>query len=97
VYQEVLDRIARKHAAAASHLPEPVVEPAAGASIGVVTVGSCDMAVREALGILATRGIAADYMRVRGFLFASGVRAFLDRHPTTIVVEMNRDAQLRTL
>ncbi len=43
------------------------------------------------------QGVVADYMRVRGFPFGAAVRAFLDAHETIVVVEQNRDAQLRTL
>ncbi|MGH7723537.1 MAG: 2-oxoacid:acceptor oxidoreductase subunit alpha [Candidatus Dormibacteria bacterium] len=96
-YQEVLDRLARKHAAAARHLPEPVVERRPGARIGVVTVGGCDLAVREALEVLEERGTAADFMRIRGFPFAEEVGDFLDEHEVVFVVEQNRDAQLRSL
>jgi 2-oxoglutarate ferredoxin oxidoreductase subunit alpha len=53
--------------------------------------------VLEAIELLADRGITADYMRVRGFPFGAGVRAFLEAHDRIVVVEQNRDAQLRTL
>jgi 2-oxoglutarate ferredoxin oxidoreductase subunit alpha len=96
-YKEVVDRLARKHAAAAAHMPAPVIERRAQARLGVVTLGSCALAVREALEVLAGRGIAADYMRVRGFPFGAEVRAFLDEHALLFVVEQNRDAQLRSL
>ncbi len=36
-------------------------------------------------------------MRVRGFPFGDEVRAFLERHEVTFVVEQNRDGQLRNL
>ena len=78
-------------------MPEPVVERQADATFGVITVGSCDLAVREALDILAGRGVIADYMRIRGFPFGTAVRAFLASHPLHFVVEQNRDAQLRSL
>jgi 2-oxoglutarate ferredoxin oxidoreductase subunit alpha len=96
-YQEVMDRLAQKHAAAATHVPEAVIERQPDARFGVVTLGSCDLAVREALETLGQRGITADYMRVRGFPFGSEVSAFLKSHDMHFVVEMNRDAQLRTL
>ncbi len=44
-----MDRLARKHAAAAAYVPAPVIERRDGATIGVVTLGGCDLAVREAL------------------------------------------------
>ncbi len=96
-YQEVVDRLKRKHAAAAPHVPSPIVERRPGASVGIVTMGSCDPAVREAVSELAARGVECDLMRVRGFPFVDEVRDFVVSHRACFVVEMNRDAQLRTL
>lgn len=77
---------------------EPGTENREPASpIGVVTLGGCDLAVREALSILAGIGIGADFMRVRGFPFSSAVRQFLDDHNVLFVVEQNRDAQFKSL
>ena len=96
-YQEVVDRLKLKHAAAAPHVPAPIVEQRAGARVGVITVGSCDLAVREAIEELAERGVVADYLRVRGFPFVEDVRSFVEDHARCFVVEQNRDAQLRSL
>ncbi len=96
-YQEVVDRLARKHTAAALHVPAPVVHRRKGARVGVVCLGSGDLPVREAADLLETRGIVVDVMRVRGFPFPPAVRAFLDEHDVCFVVEQNRDAQLRSL
>ena len=96
-YQEVVDRLKLKHAAAAIHVPAPLVERHPGASIGVITVGSCDLAVREALEDLRRLGVIADFMRIRGFPFVDDVRRFVVDHDVCFVVEQNRDAQLRSL
>jgi 2-oxoglutarate ferredoxin oxidoreductase subunit alpha len=96
-YKEVMDRLLLKHKAAAKFVPEPVIMRRPDAQFGVLTVGGCDMAVREALDLLAERGIVADFMRVRGFPFHSSVEAFLEEHDFCFVIEQNRDAQLRSL
>jgi 2-oxoglutarate ferredoxin oxidoreductase subunit alpha len=96
-YQQVVDRLARKTAAAADHVPAPVVQLRPKATVGVVTVGGCDLAVREAAAVLESQGVVADVMRVRGFPFSAEVGDFLQRHDTTFVVEQNRDGQLRSL
>ena len=96
-YQHVLDRLACKFRTAADLVPGPVVRQVAGARAGIVSVGSCDEAVREALGVLSTRGIPLDYLRVRAFPFNGAVREFLDGHDEIFVVEQNRDAQLSSL
>lgn len=96
-YQEVVDRLARKHTAAATHMPEPVIERRAGARIGAICVGGCDLAVREGLELLDESGIPTDFLRIRGFPFSSEVQRFLDDHDLCFVIEQNRDAQLKSL
>ncbi len=100
-YQEVMDRLLRKHKEAAAFVPAPAIEKRAGGSrpcaAGVVTLGGCDAAVREALDILAQQGMPMDYMRIRGFPFGDSVEAFIAEHEFCYVVEQNRDAQLRSL
>ena len=94
-YQEVLDRINRKVQGAARAVPQPVVTRRQGATMGLVTVGSCHAACMEAQDLLAKEGIALDYMRVRGFPFGDEVRQFLEQHEVNFIVEQNRDAQLQ--
>jgi 2-oxoglutarate ferredoxin oxidoreductase subunit alpha len=96
-YQQVVDRLKAKHASSAMHVPAPVIQRRNGATIGVITLGSCDLAVREAIELLEGLGLAADFMRVRGFPFVEQVRRFVEEHDHCFVVEQNRDAQLRSL
>jgi 2-oxoglutarate ferredoxin oxidoreductase subunit alpha len=96
-YQEVVDRLARKHRRAARAVPAPVIHRQPGARYGIVSLGGCDGAVREALGLLKQRGFLADYLRVRAFPFDERVEGFLSSHDVNFVVEQNRDGQLRTL
>ena len=42
-YQEVMDRLARKHKAAAKAVPAPIIRKQADATFGIVTVGGCDL------------------------------------------------------
>jgi 2-oxoglutarate ferredoxin oxidoreductase subunit alpha len=96
-YQEVMDRLKKKHAAAAKFIPEPEYVPREGARFGVIAIGGCDPAVREALDQLDRQGTPADYLRVRGFPFGETVERFLAKHDFCFVVEQSRDAQLRSL
>ncbi|NNN19097.1 MAG: 2-oxoacid:acceptor oxidoreductase subunit alpha, partial [Acidimicrobiaceae bacterium] len=96
-YIQVVDRLAKKHHAAAAYIPKPIVENRPDARFGVITLGSCEMAVREAIDILDRDGVPLDYMRVCGFPFPPEVKSFIDSHEVTVVVEQNRDAQLRSL
>ena len=96
-YQDVMDRIAYKFTMAAKAVPAPTFHLQEGADVGIVSLGGCDAAVREAVDRLKAQGIVADYMRIRAFPFDTPVREFLDAHDVTFVVEQNRDAQLRSL
>ncbi|MGH9311099.1 MAG: 2-oxoacid:acceptor oxidoreductase subunit alpha, partial [Vicinamibacterales bacterium] len=96
-YVEVVDRIDRKIQRAARAVPAPLTRLAAGATLGLVTVGGCHAACIEALDQLAAEGVAIDFMRVRGFPFSEEIARFLDAHEVTFVVEQNRDGQLRNL
>jgi len=95
-YQEVLDRLSRKFRTAAKLVPTAVAD-GRGAAAAIVSLGSCDAPVREALATLRKSGVALDYLRVRGFPFGPEVDEFLASHQQIFVVEQNRDAQLRAL
>ncbi len=96
-YQELVDRLKRKFEGAAEHVPAPIISHQPGAEVGLVTIGGCEAAVREAADMLRAEGIHTDYMRIRGFPFGEAVRTFLGRHEHTFVIEQNRDGQLRSL
>jgi 2-oxoglutarate ferredoxin oxidoreductase subunit alpha len=96
-YQIVLDRLLKKWDTAKKLVPKPIVDTSTGSRMGIVSLGSCDGAVREARDILKTKGVVLDYMRVRAFPFGEEVEKFLAEHDVLFVVEQNRDAQLRSL
>src|SRR5688572_9374218 len=97
-YQIVLDRLVRKFHTAKTMLPKPVVRMhGTRTEVAIVSLGSCDGAVQEAIDVLERMGVVLDYMRVRAFPFGEEVEKFLADHRTIFVVEQNRDAQLRSL
>ena len=96
-YQLLLDRLLVKWASAKKLVPRALIDASAGGEVGIVSVGSCDGAVREAMDLLRARGVGLDYMRVRAFPFTEDVERFLAAHQVIFVVEQNRDAQLRAL
>jgi len=96
-YQELVDRLKRKFEYAATVMPKPVFTLQPGAEVGLVTIGGCDAAVREAADRLRDQGVIVDVMRIRAFPFGSEVREFFDAHDRNFVIEQNRDAQLRAL
>ena len=96
-YKEVVDRLKIKWDTAARLVPEPAIKMHKSAKLGIVSVGSCDYAVLEALDRLARKGIHLNYLRVKAFPFGDKVTKFLNQHERVFVVEQNRDAQLRGL
>ena len=96
-YQIVLDRLLKKWETAKKLVPRAIIDATAGADIGIVSLGSCDSAIHEALAILKARGVGVNYMRVRSFPFSEDVERFLAAHRLLFVVEQNRDAQFRSL
>jgi len=96
-YQEVMDRLARKHKKSAKIVPAPILRNQPGATVGLISLGGCDGAVREAVDVLRADGIIVDYMRICAFPFDDSVDAFINAHKKNFVIEQNRDAQLRTL
>jgi 2-oxoglutarate ferredoxin oxidoreductase subunit alpha len=97
-YLEIIDRLSKKWRTAAALVPEPIVRKAKKrAKWGVVSCGSSDPAVIEAIDQLSSSGVHLDYCRVRAFPFGETLQAFLDTHELVFVVEQNRDAQLKSL
>ncbi len=96
-YQDVLDRLLVKWETARSLVPAPIIENNKFAKSAVLTIGGCDGAVREALGVLSDEGVNLSFCRVRGFPFNADVADFIDSHDRVYVVEQNRDAQLRSM
>ena len=97
-YKQVMDRLTRKFETATKLIPESVLVGAGQTTAwGIISIGSCDGAVREAVELLSEKGVYADYLRVRAFPFGAEVQAFLDSHERIFVVEQNRDAQLKSL
>jgi len=95
-YQIVVDRLLKKWATAKKLVPRAVID-ASGSDLGIVSIGSCDGAIHEAIDVLKTHGVGVNYMRVRSFPFTEDVERFLSNHRVIFVVEQNRDAQFRSL
>jgi 2-oxoglutarate ferredoxin oxidoreductase subunit alpha len=104
-YQILLDRLLKKWDTAKKLVPRAIVhstvrgtdDAAVAGDVGIVSLGSCDGAIREAMDVLESHGVGVDYMRVRGFPFGEDVERFLAAHKLLFVVEQNRDAQFRAL
>jgi len=96
-YQDVVDRLLVKWETARTMVPEPEIEYSKFNKSAILSVGSCDGAVKEALVRLQDENIGLNYCRVKAFPFSQSVREFIAKHDCVYVVEQNRDAQLRSL
>jgi 2-oxoglutarate/2-oxoacid ferredoxin oxidoreductase subunit alpha len=96
-YQEVVDRLLVKWDTARTLVPQPEIEYSKFNNTAIVSVGSCDGAVKEALVKLKEENVGVNYCRIKSFPFGDAVREFLQQHDQVFVVEQNRDAQLRSL
>jgi len=96
-YQEVIDRLLVKWETARKLVPEPEIEYSKFNKNAILSLGSCDGAVKEAMVQLEDKNVGLNYCRVKAFPFSESVRDFIDKHDCVYVVEQNRDAQLRSL
>lgn len=92
-----MQRLERKHDTARQYVPTAVIDETAGARLGVICYGTTRYAIEEARDRLAREGIAFDLMRVRALPFGAEVEGFIARHDDLLVIEMNRDNQLRDI
>ena len=96
-YKEVVDRLLVKWETSRSMVPRPAIEYSKLHNTAILSVGSCDGAVKEALHRLKEKNIGLNYCRVKAFPFNDDVKDFIDKHERVYVIEQNRDAQLRSL
>lgn len=96
-YQEVVDRLLDKWETARTLVPEAEIEYSKFNKQAILTIGSCDGAVKEALSDLKNLNVGLNCCRVKAFPFTKAVKDFIDKHDRIYVVEQNRDAQLRSL
>jgi 2-oxoglutarate ferredoxin oxidoreductase subunit alpha len=98
VYVDNMERLLKKFETAKSLVPSPVRQDAAKPTrYGVIYFGSTAVAMDEAIGTLADKGMHLNCLRLRAYPFANEVIEFIKAHDRVYVVEQNRDAQLRTL
>jgi len=87
-------RLKRKIMNSADDLPEPLFREEKECEVGIVYYGSMENIIQEIDDILEETGRKVSQCRVRALPLHSGVKEFMERHETVIVLEVNRDAQL---
>lgn len=96
-WERNMDRLGRKFETARELVPAPVVHEAPGARVGILSLGSNDPAVLEALDLLREAKIEAGYLRLRALPISQAVRDFIGRYERIYVVENNHDGQLHKI
>ncbi len=93
VYEQNLDRLARKIDGMVVDLPAPIRQDG-DSTLGVIAYGTTDMAMREALESLEQK---PSYLRLRSFPFHDEVESFIDDHEQILVIEQNQQGQMAQL
>lgn len=97
-YVSNMERLSKKFETAKTLVPAPEFHRARKATRdAVIFYGSSKSASLEALDMLAADGVHLNAMRLRGFPFSKEVSDFIDQHDSVVVIEQNRDAQMRKL
>ena len=98
VWLKMMDRLKKKFETARKYMPAPVLHTTPGATVGIISFGSTESAVLEAMHQLDTQqGIKADFLRVRALPFTDEVTEFVNKYDQVFVVEMNRDGQMNQI
>lgn len=97
VWLKNMARLRVKMETAKTKLPKNIVDMQDGASIGLISFGTNDPAIREARDRLKSRGIDTNYLRVRALPLANDVTDFVNNHDKVYVIENNNDGQLNQI
>ena len=95
---QMMDRLKKKFELGRKYMPKPILHSTPGATIGIISFGSTESAVLEAMQQLDLQhGIKADFLRVRAIPFTDEVTEFIGKYDQVFVVEMNRDGQMKQI
>jgi len=94
---ENMNRLHKKMENARAYLPQPIVDEVDGATVGILTFGTNEEAIREGRDWLEADGIKTSYMRVLALPLAESVNDFIAKYDTVYVVENNFDGQLNQI
>ena len=65
--------------------------------MGAIFYGTTTHSAHEAIDDLHHRGLAINSLRIRAFPFQQEVMDFIAQHDLVLVIEQNRDGQMRSL
>jgi 2-oxoglutarate ferredoxin oxidoreductase subunit alpha len=97
-YVQNMERLQLKWETAKTLVPKPIIYQEKNKSnIGFIFFGTTLFAAEESMDMLAEHNITIDALRLRAFPFNNQVSDFIDSHQSIVVIEQNRDAQMRSL
>lgn len=97
VWENNLKRLRQKFETARQLVPAPIVDEAAGAKIGIISLGSNHQAIVEARARMSKGGTETSYLRLRALPINTVVRDFVAKYDKVYVVENNFDGQLHKI
>ncbi len=97
-YVKNMERLIKKWETAKTLVPAPYLyQEKNERPVGILFFGTSMYAAEEAIDILKNENMHFDAIRVKAFPFTKEVDQFIAEHNQVIVIEQNRDAQMRTL
>ena len=93
-YLQLMTRLRNKIDGARDQLPAPILREEKECEIGIIYLGSMENTIQEIDDILENTGLKVSQCRLRALPAHSEIEKFIERHDTTIVLEINRDGQL---
>jgi 2-oxoglutarate ferredoxin oxidoreductase subunit alpha len=98
IYQANMERLLVKWQTARRLVPAPRIKIRDAASrLGAIFFGTTSHAAYEAIAAVRKTGITINSLRLRAFPFQQEVIDFINGHDRVLVIEQNRDGQLRTM
>lgn len=94
-YVNNVDRLSRKFNSIRGAVPQPEIDVAAGARIGMVYCGTSREACRESQEQLQReQDLPVSTLRLRAYPYTRALDEFIDSHEVVYVIDQNRDGQL---
>ncbi|MED5271941.1 MAG: 2-oxoacid:acceptor oxidoreductase subunit alpha [Candidatus Thermoplasmatota archaeon] len=93
-YLQLMKRLRRKIDSSRDVIPAPILREESECEIGIIYLGSMENTIQEIDDLLEATGLKVSQCRLRSLPAHSEIEKFIERHETTIVLEINRDGQL---
>ncbi len=96
-WEKSQERLTRKYETARNYVPKSIIDINEKASLGIISFGSTDSAIQEAIHQIREEGLNVNYCRIRSIPFCEEVNEFINSNDQIYVIENNRDGQMRQL